>query len=112
MTEEVTIKLDIRNYFGYLKVLGTSFFQLTDSERLCLAKFMELKYDYKEEFAFSLTNKKKVAKSMNFTNLNTINVYIKKLKDKKAILETDYGYDLNPRLKPISKLSFEFNWIK
>ena len=71
---------------------------------------MELQYDFNEKHPFSHDNKKKVAKAMNYDSLNTINVYIKKLKDKGAIVETDSGYALNPNLKPFAKISITLNW--
>lgn len=111
MEELLKIRLSPRNYFEYLKIIGSGLFELTDSERRCLAAFMELKYDFNENHPFSHENKKKVSKSLNYNN-NTINVYIKKLKDKRAILETDSGYDFNPNLKPFRNVDIELNWQK
>jgi len=105
----IAVALSIRNYYAYLSLIGTSLFKLTDGERMCLAKFMELKYDFNELDPFSTSNKKKVEESMKF-KANTINVYIKKLKDKKAIIKADYGYDFNPYLKPSTELTFQLNW--
>lgn len=110
MDEVLRIHLRPRNYFEYLKIIGSGLFELTDSERRCLAQFMELKYDFNETHPFTHENKKKVAKALNYTTLNTVNVYIKKLKDKNVILQTDSGYDFNPNLKPFRGIDITLDW--
>jgi predicted transcriptional regulator len=44
-------------------------------------------------------NKKKVSEKLNIKDHNTLNNYVKRLKDKKAIVQTKNGYELSPFLK-------------
>ena len=57
----------------------------------------------------SATNKKIVAKDMGIKDYNTLNNYVKRLKDKKAIKKTKDGYELNPLLVQQGKVVIEIH---
>jgi len=52
-------------------------------------------------------NKRTVAKKLNIKDHNTLNNYVKRLKDKGAITKTINGYEVNPILKPENKVVIE-----
>lgn len=71
-------------------------FKLTDTEINVLAALI----DHRETVNLcSPSNKKKVAEVLKLKDFNTLNNYVKKLKDKQAIVQTKDGYDINPLLK-------------
>ena len=55
----------------------------------------------------SVANKKLVADYMGIKDYNTLNNYVKRLKDKKAIRKTSNGYELNPILVRSNKVVIE-----
>jgi hypothetical protein len=72
-------------------------FNLTDNELRVLGALI----DYTETINLcSSINKKKVAKELEIKDFNTLNNYVKRLKDKKAIIPTKDGYAVNPMLVP------------
>lgn len=69
--------------------------ELTDTELQILAAFI----DHGETVNLcSPANKKKVAELLKIKDHNTLNNYVKRLKDKKAIVTTPNGYALAPML--------------
>ena len=97
------IKIPVSNSFQYLKVWG-GLFELTISERQMLAVILDT------ENAFSTEGRKVLREKMSFTSPNTVNVYIKNLKDKKAVLAKNGGYIVNPVLNPTDSLTIDFIW--
>lgn len=70
--------------------------ELTDTELRVLANLI----DSSETVNLcSPANKKKVAELMNIKDHNTLNNYVKRLKDKNAIVLTKNGYALSPLLR-------------
>lgn len=70
--------------------------ELTDTELKILAEFI----DSSETVNLcSPTNKKKISDKLGIKDHNTLNNYVKRLKDKKAIVQTKNGYELAPILK-------------
>ena len=57
----------------------------------------------------SAINKKIVAQDMGIKDYNTLNNYVKRLKDKGAIKKTKNGYELNPLLSQQQKVVIEIN---
>tara|TARA_R110000822_G_scaffold81346_2_gene193315 strand:- start:1743 stop:2063 length:321 start_codon:yes stop_codon:yes gene_type:complete len=55
----------------------------------------------------SVVNKKLVAKDMGIKDYNTLNNYVKRLKDKGAIKKNNNGYELNSLLVPSNKVVIE-----
>lgn len=49
----------------------------------------------------SPTNKRIVAEELNISDHNTLNNYVKRLKDKKVILKTKDGYKINALLQQV-----------
>ena len=58
----------------------------------------------------STENKKVVADSLEIKDYNTLNNYVKKLKDKGAIKKTKDGYKLSPILKPQTKVNLQIQY--
>lgn len=88
----------------YLKLFN-GIFELTDAELDVLTEFVraEIKISNSEDLninAFSTDVKKSVADRLGKDNFNTLNTYIKRLKDKNAIQPTQQGYDIHPILVP------------
>lgn len=52
-------------------------------------------------------NKKIVAEKLHIKDHNTLNNYVKRLKDKGAIVKTKNGYEVNNLLKPENKVIIE-----
>ncbi|MGL4253101.1 MAG: hypothetical protein ACRCR2_03460 [Fusobacteriaceae bacterium] len=70
--------------------------ELTDTELKVLAEFI----DSSETVNLcSPVNKKKISEKLGIKDHNTLNNYVKRLKDKGAIMQTKNGYELAPLLK-------------
>lgn len=86
-------------------------FNLTDKEKLVLTYFLEFKYTNPTINVFSAEFKRTIAETMGLSNFNTVNVYMKTLKKKKALLYDSYGYKFNPIFLDIDKTDgFEVTW--
>jgi hypothetical protein len=88
-------------------------FGLTDKELEILAKFIDKEAILKPVgvSAFSSEVKKQVANELGIDHANTLNVYIKRLKDKKALLVKDGKYVVNPvAVKHPKETRLEFVW--
>ena len=70
--------------------------ELTDTELRILASFID---NSETVNLCSPASKKKVAEIMEIKDHNTLNNYVKRLKDKGAIVQTKNGYELSPLLK-------------
>lgn len=98
-----TLKINVNTTLKYLQVFN-GVLQLTDKELLVLSKFIDLSETIN---LCSTENKKIVAKELGIKDPNTLNNYVKKLKDKKAIRKTKNGYELAPVLVPSNNVSIE-----
>jgi hypothetical protein len=90
---KITIKTDTT--YKYLQVFN-GIMELTDKELLILSKLIDLGETVN---LCSPKNKKIVATDLNIKDPNTLNNYVKRLKDKGAIRQTKDGYTLAKFLK-------------
>ena len=93
-SKKLTIKTETTLQF--LQVFN-GVLELTYKELDILDKFIDLGETVD---LCSATNKRIVAKELHIKDHNTLNNYVKRLKDKKAIRKTKNGYALNPILNP------------
>jgi hypothetical protein len=93
--------------------------KLTENEQKLLVAIIELyqeievsgtKGQYINELLFSTRKRKELMSKLNL-NPQAFNNYFKGLKDKKVILESNDGYQLNPMMIPENKITFEFELI-
>jgi hypothetical protein len=100
----------------YIQLLNGIFY-LTDMEIRILAMFIDTHKKVTDAGldinAFSTEMKKKVAERLGRENFNTLNNYIKSMHDKKAIVKTSEGYDVQNLLIPDSDefITFKLEWI-
>ena len=93
------ITVNINSTYKYLQ-LWNGIFNLTEKELTILASFIDVNTLTEEENFCSVKNKKAVAQMVGIKDYNTLNNYIKKFKDKGAILKKENIYKLNPFLNP------------
>lgn len=93
------ITVNINSTYKYIQ-LWNGIFKLTDKELSILTAFVDVDANVEEVNFCSVKNKKAVSKIVGLKDYNTLNNYIKKFKDKGAILKNDTIYKLNPFLKP------------
>jgi predicted transcriptional regulator len=98
-----TLKIKVDSTLKYLQVFN-GILELTDKELLVLSKFIDLSDTVN---LCSTENKKAVAKSLNMEDHNTLNNYVKKLKDKGAIKKNKNGYALSPILLPQKSINLQ-----
>jgi predicted transcriptional regulator len=98
-----TLKIKVDSTLKYLQVFN-GILELTDKELLVLSKFIDLSDTVN---LCSPENKREVAKSLDIKDYNTLNNYVKKLKDKGAIKKTKNGYALSPILSPQKNVSLQ-----
>lgn len=84
------IKIQPKTTYQYLQVFN-GILELTDKEMTVLSKFVDLGTTVN---LCSAENKKLVAENMSIGDPNTLNIYVKRLKDKGAIKKTKNGYQL------------------
>tara|TARA_R110002020_G_scaffold90248_1_gene219787 strand:- start:30 stop:353 length:324 start_codon:yes stop_codon:yes gene_type:complete len=85
------IKINADSTYKYLQVFN-GILELTDKELTILSKFIDL--GNKSKNLCSASSKKSIAKDMQIKDPNTLNNYVKRLKDKGAIKRTNEGYKL------------------
>lgn len=86
-------------------------FNLTDKEKKVLTYFLEFKYTNPSVNVFNAEIKRTIALDMGLSNFNTVNVYMKTLRNKKALLYDSYGYKFNPIfLDILHSDGFEVTW--
>jgi predicted transcriptional regulator len=101
-----TLKVKVDSTLKYLQVFN-GILELTDKELLVLSKFIDLSETIN---LCSTENKKVVAESLGIKDPNTLNNYVKKLKDKGAIKKTKDGYKLSPILLPQKNVNLQINY--
>ena len=88
-------------------------FGLSDTEMQVLAEFVDIYLSLKNSSLninpFSTDMKKKVAEKLGRDDFNTLNNYIKSLKEKQAISKSVGGYQIHPLLIPMGEQKVEFN---
>ena len=94
---KITVNID--STLKYLQ-LWNGIFHLTDKGLQILSTFIDVQSITEEVNLCSVKNKKEVAKMVKIKDYNTLNNYIKKFKDKGALLLTNNYYKLNPFLNP------------
>lgn len=108
-TKRFNIKID--SFFSYIQLFN-GIFNLTKTEMEVLAEFMRVRYievrkngNKKEPNVFNMRFKKVVADKLGRDNPETLNNYIKGLKDKGAIYpnRNGRGYRINKILIPGGK---------
>lgn len=100
---KINIKADTT--YKYLQVFN-GILELTDKEMVVLSNFVDLS---KSVNICSADTKKEVAKTMGIEDPNTLNNYVKRLKDKGAIKKTKNGYELSKLLARDSKVVIEIS---
>ena len=102
---KICIKAD--STFKYLQVFN-GILELTDKELQILSKLV----DFGEEHNIcSAESKKLVASDLNIEDYHTLNNYVKRLKDKGAIVKSKSGYILSPLLKLDNKTVIEIQYV-
>ncbi len=89
------IKIKAQTTFKYLSFFN-GLFKLTENELKVLAALVD-NQDTDNNLC-SASNKKKIAEILEIKDHNTLNNYVKRLKDKKAIIKDKANYKLNPML--------------
>ena len=98
---KINIKADTT--YKYLQVFN-GILELTDKEMVVLSNFVDLSNTVN---ICSAAAKRKVAKAMNIEDPNTLNNYVKRLKDKGAIVKTKDGYELSKLLQSTTEIHIE-----
>jgi len=103
---KINIKADTT--FKYLQVFN-GILELTDKELQILSKFIDAG-DVSN--ICSTSSKKSVAKDLGIKDYHTLNNYVKRLKDKGAIIKSKdtAGYILAPLLKISNKILIEVEY--
>jgi ABC-type lipoprotein release transport system permease subunit len=108
MKQKLTIPI---NSIGQFLGVWNGIFKLTPKEMHTLVAFIDAEEVSQCGNLCSIENKKITAKSLSIDDPNTLNNYVKKLKDKKAISYKNGTYTLNKLLnwKNIN-VELEFRW--
>lgn len=93
MSRRINIKADTT--YKYLQVFN-GILELTQREMLVLSKFIDFS---ESDNICSQDTKKKVADDMGIKDPNTLNNYVKRLKDKGAITKNKNGYIVSKLLQ-------------
>ena len=94
---KITVNID--STLKYLQ-LWNGIFNLTDKGLQILATFIDVQSITDEVNLCSVRNKREVARMVGIKDYNTLNNYIKRFKDKGAMLKKENAYKLNPFLNP------------
>ena len=99
MMKKKKITVNINTTYKYLQIWN-GIFNLTNKELEILSAFIDVQ-NIKDDFNLcSINNKKAVAKMVGISDHNTLNNYIKRFKDKGAMLKKENAYKLNSFLSP------------
>jgi hypothetical protein len=101
MSKKIQINADTT--FKYLQIFN-GILELTDKELLILSKFIDLS---DTSNLCSAKTKKKVAEEVGIADPNTLNNYVKRLKDKGAILKNKNGYIVSQLLRKEKRVIIE-----
>jgi hypothetical protein len=92
----MTIKINTDSTFKYLQVFN-GILELTQKELAVLAELIDVGHPTN---LCTVDTKKQVAKNVGIEDFNTLNNYIKRLKDKGAIIKKNNKYVAVPYLVP------------
>jgi hypothetical protein len=93
------IKITLNSPYQYIQ-FWNGVFNLTKTELQVLSLLVAVSNDNESDHLCTPNNKKAVAMAMGIKDHNTLNNYIKRLKDKEAIqVDNDKRYTLNKLLK-------------
>jgi|TARA_R100001530_G_scaffold120540_1_gene87832 hypothetical protein len=95
--KKITVNID--STYKYLQIWN-GIFDLTNKELSILAQFIDVQIIKDDINLCSVSSKKDVAHIVGIKDPNTLNNYIKKYKDKGAVIKTNGRYKLNPMLTP------------
>ena len=105
------MKIKIKANSIYKRVLiWNGIFNLTNKELEILSAFIKVNLTSKSKNFCTKKSKDDVAKIMSFDDPNTLNNYIKKLKDKGALKYKKGTYSLNKLLNP-KETKIEINLV-
>lgn len=110
MIKKIPIK--VNSTYNYLKIFN-GLFSLTEKEMVILSRFIDMHNELKKNKidVFSAEIKKRIAEDLQIEDFNTLNIYIKRLKDKKAIRYHENAYQINPLLlRKTNEKGVEFIW--
>ena len=99
------IKIQPNTTYQFLQVFN-GILELTDKELEVLSLFID---NSSTIDLCSIDNKKVVAEKLNIDNPNTLNIYVKRLKDKGAITKTKDGYKTSKLLERNKQVIIEIN---
>ena len=100
---ERKIKIQPKTTYQFLQVFN-GILELTDKELDVLSRFIDMSETIN---LCSAETKRSVAESMGIDNPNTLNIYVKRLKDKGAIKKTKNGYKVSKLLERNPKVIIE-----
>ena len=110
MNQKITI--NVNSTFKYLQ-LWNGIFTLTDMELRILAALVDCNAVTQEKNLCASRNKKSAARILGIKDFNTLNNYVKKFKDKKAIYKQGRNYVLNQLLNTDTKsVQINIHWGK
>ena len=95
--KKITVNID--STYKYLQ-LWNGIFNLTEKELQILSLFIDVNDVTEEVNICCVRNKKEVARMVGIKDHNTLNNYIKRFKDKGAMLKKMNIYQINPFLSP------------
>ena len=98
--KSISIKADTT--LKYLQIWN-GIFNLTDKELEILSKLLDVYNTYHATNSTNLCNavtKKVIAEDLNIEDYRTLNNYVKRLKDKGAIIKDKNNYKINSLLNP------------
>lgn len=110
MKKEIKVKIDTTRQ--YLQIFN-GILKLTDRELTILAKFLDKYYALNDQGIdpFSAPVKKAIAEELNVSDFNTLNIYIKSLKEKGAIRKNKGTYQFsNAIIKQPEEEGVTFVW--
>tara|TARA_R100000781_G_C4051350_1_gene117709 strand:+ start:544 stop:861 length:318 start_codon:yes stop_codon:yes gene_type:complete len=93
------VQIKANSIFKRLQIWN-GIFDLTNKELEVISAFIKVNMTSKRKNLCSKKNKDDVAKLLNFEDPNTLNNYIKKLKDKGALVFKKGSYNVNKLLNP------------
>ena len=95
--KKITVSID--STYKYLQIWN-GIFDLTNKELQIISAFIDIQAIRDDVNFCSVSNKKDVAAVVGLKDYNTLNNYVKRLKDKGVILKRNNYYILNPFLDP------------
>jgi len=93
------VKIKANSIFKRLQIWN-GIFNLTNKELEVVSAFIKVNITAKRKNLCSKKNKDEVARILLFDDPNTLNNYIKKLKDKGALISNKGSYSVNKLLNP------------